>query len=88
VLPDSGCSALHYSILLVQQLEWKLKKEKRIFSYPNVKGDILHPGKNFQTESIFGVIRDDILLDNRSKWIHKVACEIIMTWLERWIITM
>jgi hypothetical protein len=57
-------------------------KRKRTFSYPDVKGDILHPGKNLQTESIIGVIGDDILLDNRSRWIHEVTCEIKTTWLE------
>jgi hypothetical protein len=29
------------------------------------------------------VIRDDILLDNRSRWIHEVTCEIKTTWLKR-----
>jgi hypothetical protein len=58
------------------------QKGKRTFSYPDVKGDILHPGKNFQMESIIGVIGDDILLDNRSRWIHEVMCEIKTTWLE------
>jgi hypothetical protein len=67
---------------LVQQLEQELERKKRTFSYPNVKGDILHPGKNFQTASIIDVIGDDILLDNRSRWIHEVMCEIKTSWLE------
>jgi hypothetical protein len=33
-------------------------------------------------ELIISVIGDDILLDNRSRWIHEVMCEIKMTWLE------
>jgi hypothetical protein len=43
---------------------------------------ILHQGKNFQMKLIIGVIGDDILLDNRSRWIHEVTCEMKMTWLE------
>jgi hypothetical protein len=56
-------------------LEWK-----RTFSNSNVKDDIPHRGKNFPTESIIGVIGDDILLDNRTGWIHEVTGEIILTW--------
>jgi hypothetical protein len=37
--------------------EWK-----RTFSNSNVKDDIPHQGKNFQTKSIIGAIEDDILL--------------------------
>jgi hypothetical protein len=33
-LHDSGCSALHYSILLVQQLERELRKEKEPSQIP------------------------------------------------------
>jgi hypothetical protein len=58
------------------------RKEKRIFSYPNVKGDILHQGKNFQTELIFGVIKDDILMDTRTGQIHEGTSEIMTTWLK------
>jgi hypothetical protein len=56
--------------------------KKRTSSKSNVKGDILHPGKNFQKGSIISVIEDDILFDNRLRWIHEATCEIKMTWLE------
>jgi hypothetical protein len=57
--------------------EWK-----RTFSNSNNKDDIGHRGKNFQTESILDAIRDDILLDNRTRQIHEDTCEIMMTWLK------
>jgi hypothetical protein len=47
---------------------------KRTFSSSNVK-DFL----KFQTGSIIGAIEDDILLDDRTGWIHKVAVEILLT---------
>jgi hypothetical protein len=50
--------------------EWK-----RTFSSSNVK-DFL----KFQTGSIIDAIQDDILLDNRIGWIHKVAGKFILTW--------
>jgi hypothetical protein len=31
---------------------------------------------------IIGAIKGNILLDNRSRWIHEVTCEIKTTWLE------
>jgi hypothetical protein len=37
-------------------------------------------GKNFQIESILGMIEDDILLDDRTRGIHDVAGKIILTW--------
>jgi hypothetical protein len=48
-----------------------LSRWKEAFSSSNVKDDIVHQGKNFQTESIFGTIKDDILLDGRTGWRHK-----------------
>jgi hypothetical protein len=57
-------------------------KWKRIFSNSNVKDDTIHQGKNFQTESIHGVIEDVILLDNWTGHVHEGTSEIIMTWLE------
>jgi hypothetical protein len=57
--------------------EWK-----RTFSNYNIQDDIDHRGKNFQTELILGTIKDDILLDNWTGWIHEGTCEIMMTWLE------
>jgi hypothetical protein len=35
----------------------------------------------FQARLIIGAIEDDILLDDRTGWIHEVACEIIASWL-------
>jgi hypothetical protein len=55
---------------------------KELSHIPMLRATILHLGKNFQMESIIGVIEDDILLDNRSRWIHEVTCEIKMTCLE------
>jgi hypothetical protein len=43
---------------------------KRTFSDSNTKDDIAHWGKKFQADSIISAIGDDILLDNRSGWIH------------------
>jgi hypothetical protein len=71
---------LHYSILVLQ-FEWILRME-RTFPGSKVKDDILHRGKNFQTESNIGAIEDDLLLDGRTGWIHEVTCEIKMAWLE------
>jgi hypothetical protein len=42
-------------------------------SNSNVKDYIPHWGKDFQTKSILVMIRDDVLLDNRTWWIHKVV---------------
>jgi hypothetical protein len=47
-----------------------------------LRATILHQGKNFQTESIIGVIGDDILLDDRTGQIHEGTSEIMMPWLE------
>jgi hypothetical protein len=47
-------------------------KCKGTFSNSNVKDNIPQQDKNFQTESIIGTIRDDILLDNKTGWIHEV----------------
>jgi hypothetical protein len=57
--------------------EWK-----RTFSNSNVEDDITHRGKNFQTKSILGAIKDNMLLDNRTGQIHEGASDITMTWLE------
>jgi hypothetical protein len=57
-------------------------KWKRTFSNSNVKANIPHRGKNFQTESILDMIGYDILLDNRTRWIHEGTSEIMTTWLE------
>jgi hypothetical protein len=57
--------------------EWK-----RTLSTSNVQDDIPYWGKNFQTESILGAIEDDILLDNRTRWMHAGTYEIMTTWLE------
>jgi hypothetical protein len=62
---------------LIEHSGWK-----RTFSNSNVKGDIAHRGNNFQTDSIIGMIRDDILLDNRTGWIHEGTGEILLTWLK------
>jgi hypothetical protein len=56
------------------------QKGKRYFSNSNAKDDNPHRGRNFQTDSIIGAIGDDILWDARTGWMHKVACEIILTW--------
>jgi hypothetical protein len=50
--------------------EWK-----KTFSNSNVKNSL-----NFQTGSIIGAIKYDILLDDRTWWIHNVVGEIILTW--------
>jgi hypothetical protein len=55
-------------------------EQKRNFSGSNVKDDITHRGKNFQTELIIGLIKDDTLLDDGTGWIHEVTGEIILTW--------
>jgi hypothetical protein len=81
VLHDSGCRAPHYSILLVQQVELGLGREKEL-SNSNVEDNLTHRGKNFQTESILGAIGDDTHLDNRTRWIHEGTSEIMTTWLE------
>jgi hypothetical protein len=57
--------------------EWK-----RTLSNSNVQDDIPYWGKNFQTESILDAIGDDILLDNRTGWMHAGTDEIMTTWLE------
>jgi hypothetical protein len=46
---------------------------KRTFLNPNVEDSIPYRGKDFQTESIIGVIRDDVLLGNKTGWIYKVT---------------
>jgi hypothetical protein len=46
--------------------EWKIA-----FSNSNIEDNLTRPGKNFQSESILSVIRDDPLLDNRTRWIHE-----------------
>jgi hypothetical protein len=48
-----------WSINSIKCSEWKTT-----FSNSNVKGDIAHQGKNFQTESIISVIGDDIRIDS------------------------
>jgi hypothetical protein len=53
---------------------------KELSHTPMLRPTILHQGKNFQIESIIGVIGDDVLLDNRSRWIHEVTVETILTW--------
>jgi hypothetical protein len=58
------------------------RKGKRTFSNFNAKDNISYWGKNFQTESIISVIRDDTLLDNRTGWIYEDMSEIMMTWLK------
>jgi hypothetical protein len=65
VLHDSACSALHYSIFLVQQLERMLRMEGNFLKF-QCRGHHPYWGKNFQTESIVDAIGDDILLDNRT----------------------
>jgi hypothetical protein len=57
----------------------RCSKWKRTFSNSNFKDDKAHWGKNFQNELILGAIGDDILLDNRIGWIHKVECKIKVT---------
>jgi hypothetical protein len=52
---------------LIQQLERMLRMEKVFLK--------------IQTRLIIGVNEDDILLDDRTGWIHEVACEIIASWL-------
>jgi hypothetical protein len=73
------CSIIRSSLSInsIGCLEWK-----RSFTNSNVKDDIAYQGKDFQIESILGVIGDDILLDNRTRWVHKSTGEIMMTWLE------
>jgi hypothetical protein len=53
---------------------------KRTFSNSNVKDDIPNQGKNFQTKSINGAIKDVVLLDGRIGWIHKVVGKVILAW--------
>jgi hypothetical protein len=66
---NTRCS---WSINLIECSEWK-----RTFLNSNVKDDNPNWGKNFQSESIIDVI--DILLDDRSGWIHEDVGEIILT---------
>jgi hypothetical protein len=40
--------------------------------------DIVHRGKNFQTESSTDTIGDDILLINITERMHEVMCEVKM----------
>jgi hypothetical protein len=54
---------------------------KRTFSNSNIKDDITHWGKNFQTDSIIGAIGYDIPLDNR-RLVTRSHGEIMTTWLE------
>jgi hypothetical protein len=57
-----------------------LGKEKRTSSNSNIEYNIPNRGKNFQTESIIGVIEDHILLYCRIEWIHEVVGKVILTW--------
>jgi hypothetical protein len=66
-----------WSIKSIGYSEWK-----RTFSNSNFEDGITHQGKNFQTESILGTIKDGILLDNRKGQIHEDMSETMMTWLE------
>jgi hypothetical protein len=68
ITPSSSSNSIGYS-------EWK-----RTFSSSNVKDDMSHQGKNFQTELILGAIGDDIILDGRIGWIHEVVGKVILTW--------
>jgi hypothetical protein len=65
VLHGSACVALHYSIFLVHQLEKMLGIEENFLK--------------FQSGSIIGAIEDDIILDDRTGWMHEVVGEIILT---------
>jgi hypothetical protein len=47
------------------------QKGKGTFSNSNVEDNLPYWGKNFQTELIIDSIRDDILMDGRTWWIHK-----------------
>jgi hypothetical protein len=47
--------APYYSVLLVQQLKREIEQEKT-FSNSNVKDNLTHLGKNFQTKSIISAL--------------------------------
>jgi hypothetical protein len=66
-----------WSINSIGCLEWKIT-----LSNSNIKDDITHRGKNFQTELILCVIEDAIQMDNWTGQIHEGTSEIMMTWLE------
>jgi hypothetical protein len=63
VLHDSACFGASFLNLLGPSILADAQKEKGTFSKSNVEDNITHRCKNFQTESILGVIEDDILLD-------------------------
>jgi hypothetical protein len=70
------CFMTLHVLFLITQSSWSSNSTgclewKRTFSNSNVKDDTPHQGKNFQTELIIDVIEDDILLDNRTGWIHE-----------------
>jgi hypothetical protein len=56
------------------------ERKKELPQISNVEDNIPNRGKNFQNESIIGVIEDDILLDGRIGWIHEVVGKVILTW--------
>jgi hypothetical protein len=70
-----GSSRSSVPLFLVGHARWK-----RTFSNSNIKDDITHWGENFQTDLILDAIGDDILLDNRTGWIHNGMGENIHAW--------
>jgi hypothetical protein len=80
VLHDSACCASLLDLLGPTRLNAQNGKELTL-SISNVKDDILHQGKNFQTKSNIGMVKDDILLDGIIGWIDEVTCEIRASWL-------
>jgi hypothetical protein len=63
---DSVCFGASFLDLPDPVTRADARKGKGTFLNSNVEDNITHQGKNFQTESILGAIKDDILLDNRT----------------------
>jgi hypothetical protein len=66
-----------WSIYSIGCSGWKIT-----FSNSNVKDDIAHRGKNFQTDSIIDANEDNILLDNQKALGYDGTSQIMMGWLK------
>jgi hypothetical protein len=82
-LVESNCASWFYlycaSLLSLLSLATRVRYSEweRIFSSSKVKDDILHWGQNFQKESIFGAVEDNIPLDTWTWQIHEGTSEIM-----------